>query len=192
MAAPIRISGQTPLPISIARLRLRISSPLITITVRAAYQLKRNRRVNQIRQQGISIKEGMEINTSFLPHSVWHLCSAHVQAPTPRSNSNSNSNFRLSGGHSPSETVEQFYTCINDNNLEQLGMLLSDDCIYNDLSFPQPFKGKKVLWRASKFTTIVSFPHFCIVSQQPLKLNYQLNCRMLCAFLNLFQSWEKM
>ena len=117
MAAPsIRFAGQTPRPIA----GVALSSP----PMKAACQLKQNR-VKQMQQGISSIIKGISKNKSF----------SHCLAVQTGSNSN----------FSPSETIEQFYTCINNNNLEQLAKLLSDDCRYNDLSFPQPFQGKEVI-----------------------------------------------
>ncbi|XP_059642899.1 uncharacterized protein LOC132284788 isoform X1 [Cornus florida] len=54
--------------------------------------------------------------------------------------SNLNINF---SPHSSSDTIKQFYTCINEKNLKQLSKFFSDDCVLEDSSFPQPFQGKK-------------------------------------------------
>ncbi|KAK1372352.1 Nuclear transport factor 2 (NTF2) family protein [Heracleum sosnowskyi] len=43
----------------------------------------------------------------------------------------------------PSDTIEQFYECINNKNVTQLGKYLANDCVYEDFSFPKPFQGKK-------------------------------------------------
>ncbi|XP_034704035.1 uncharacterized protein LOC117928226 [Vitis riparia] len=131
MAAPIRVSGQTPRPIA----GLALSS----LPMKTACQLKQNRAMT--RQQGISIKSVKKNKTKFRG-----LCLA-VQR-------RSNSYFGLSGPF-PSETIEQFYTCINDKNLKQLAKLVSDDCCFNDLSFPQPFKGKKEVLRFFEELTAV-------------------------------------
>lgn len=45
---------------------------------------------------------------------------------------------------SPAETVEQFYTCINEKNIQQLGECISEDACFDDYAFTKPFKGKKV------------------------------------------------
>lgn len=49
-----------------------------------------------------------------------------------------NSNF------TPSDSIEQFYECINNKNVKQLSTYLANDCVYEDFSFPKPFQGKKV------------------------------------------------
>ncbi|XP_074345845.1 uncharacterized protein LOC141684666 [Apium graveolens] len=51
--------------------------------------------------------------------------------------STNNSNF------TPSDTIEQFFECINNKNVKQLGTYLANDCLYEDFSFPKPFQGKK-------------------------------------------------
>lgn len=53
--------------------------------------------------------------------------------------------------YTPSETIEQFYECINNKNVTKLGRYLANDCVYEDFSFPKPFQGKKVLSSTSNF-----------------------------------------
>lgn len=57
--------------------------------------------------------------------------------------SNRNSSFG-SSSTSSSDTINRFYTCINEKNLKQLREIISEDCYIEDCSFPQPFQGKKV------------------------------------------------
>lgn len=54
----------------------------------------------------------------------------------------------------PSKAIMQFYTSINDKNLKQLEKLLSDDCFFDDYSFPKPFQGKQVHFRTSIYRRI--------------------------------------
>ncbi|XP_040987958.1 uncharacterized protein LOC121235670 isoform X1 [Juglans microcarpa x Juglans regia] len=56
--------------------------------------------------------------------------------------SNRNSSFG-SSSTSSSDTINRFYTCINEKNLKQLREIISEDCYIEDCSFPQPFQGKK-------------------------------------------------
>ncbi|XP_027181551.1 uncharacterized protein LOC113779951 isoform X2 [Coffea eugenioides] len=42
-----------------------------------------------------------------------------------------------------SNSIMQFYKSINDKKLKQLEQLLSDDCFFDDYSFPKPFEGKQ-------------------------------------------------
>lgn len=44
----------------------------------------------------------------------------------------------------PYDTVKQFYKCLNEKNVKRLENYLSDDCFFEDYSFPKPFTGKKV------------------------------------------------
>ncbi|KAL3499308.1 hypothetical protein ACH5RR_038401 [Cinchona calisaya] len=44
---------------------------------------------------------------------------------------------------SSSKIIMQFYTSINTKNLKLVEKLLSDDCFFDDYSFPKPFKGKQ-------------------------------------------------
>ncbi|XP_077247409.1 nuclear transport factor 2 (NTF2) family protein [Tasmannia lanceolata] len=43
----------------------------------------------------------------------------------------------------PSTTIELFYSSINNKNLEILEKLISDNCYFEELSFPDPFQGKQ-------------------------------------------------
>ncbi|KAA8522441.1 hypothetical protein F0562_013198 [Nyssa sinensis] len=43
----------------------------------------------------------------------------------------------------PSDTIKQFYTCINEKNLKQLSNFISSNCLFDDCSFPKPFQGKE-------------------------------------------------
>lgn len=45
----------------------------------------------------------------------------------------------------PSNTIHQFYKCVNEKNVKQLGNYISNDCVFEDYSFPNPFRGKKVI-----------------------------------------------
>ncbi|XP_059286125.1 uncharacterized protein LOC132039641 isoform X2 [Lycium ferocissimum] len=44
---------------------------------------------------------------------------------------------------SPSNTIETFYASINNKDLNQLSLLISEDCFFDDFSFPQSFQGRK-------------------------------------------------
>ncbi|KAL0327761.1 UNVERIFIED_CONTAM: hypothetical protein Sangu_1854100 [Sesamum angustifolium] len=44
---------------------------------------------------------------------------------------------------SPAETIMQFYSAINEKKLETVDKLITEDCFFEDLSFPKPFQGKK-------------------------------------------------
>ncbi|XP_061356354.1 uncharacterized protein LOC133300781 [Gastrolobium bilobum] len=44
---------------------------------------------------------------------------------------------------SPAETVDRFYTCINEKELRQLGECISQDACFDDCAFIKPFQGKK-------------------------------------------------
>ncbi|KAL8137177.1 hypothetical protein V2J09_003178 [Rumex salicifolius] len=59
------------------------------------------------------------------------------------------SDLPLTGSHEPddgnsvSKTIREFYDCINEINLSRLGELISDNCWFDDYSFPEKFDGKK-------------------------------------------------
>lgn len=45
---------------------------------------------------------------------------------------------------SPSNTIRKLYSSINNKDFNQLALLISEDCFFDDFSFPQSFHGKKV------------------------------------------------
>ncbi|KAG4403923.1 hypothetical protein GLYMA_01G221700v4 [Glycine max] len=48
---------------------------------------------------------------------------------------------------SPADTVEQYYTSINDKDLRQLDECISEDACFDDYAFTKPFQGKKEVIR---------------------------------------------
>ncbi|XP_059443094.1 uncharacterized protein LOC132175239 [Corylus avellana] len=64
------------------------------------------------------------------------------RAPIIVMSANSHSIFE-SFSSSPSDTINKFYTSINEKNLKELSEFISEDCYIEDCSFPQPFNGKK-------------------------------------------------
>ncbi|KAM7525792.1 hypothetical protein LguiA_015694 [Lonicera macranthoides] len=54
------------------------------------------------------------------------------------------SNSRISINPPPSDTIKQFYECINEKNLNKLAKFISRDCFFEELSFFKPFQGRKV------------------------------------------------
>lgn len=53
-------------------------------------------------------------------------------------------NFFSSSSFSPSETIKDFYACINDRKLKRLADYISADCHIEECSFPTPFEGREV------------------------------------------------
>ncbi|XP_076905054.1 uncharacterized protein LOC143560693 [Bidens hawaiensis] len=53
----------------------------------------------------------------------------------------------------PSDTIKEFYKCMNEKNVKRLESYLADDCFFEDYSFPKPFKGKKEVIRFLKQLT---------------------------------------
>ncbi|XP_055820413.1 uncharacterized protein LOC129889226 [Solanum dulcamara] len=49
----------------------------------------------------------------------------------------------VTGSLSPSNTIRKLYSSINNKDLNQLAMLISEDCFFDDFSFPQSFQGRK-------------------------------------------------
>ncbi|XP_022156730.1 uncharacterized protein LOC111023569 isoform X2 [Momordica charantia] len=48
-----------------------------------------------------------------------------------------------SNSNPSSEMIENFYRCINEKNLEELGSYISEDCVIEDSLFIEPFQGRK-------------------------------------------------
>lgn len=49
----------------------------------------------------------------------------------------------VTGSFSPSNTIRKLYSSINNKDLNQLALIISEDCFFDDFSFPQSFQGKK-------------------------------------------------
>lgn len=43
------------------------------------------------------------------------------------------------------EMVQEFYAAINRREIVSIGDLFAEDCVYEDLVFPKPFVGRKVM-----------------------------------------------
>lgn len=48
------------------------------------------------------------------------------------------------GSFSTSNTIRKYYSSLNNKDLNQLALLISEDCFFHDFSFPQSFQGRKV------------------------------------------------
>ncbi|KAK9927139.1 hypothetical protein M0R45_024339 [Rubus argutus] len=68
--------------------------------------------------------------------------SANVRGLFPIMATTTSSTFSP-GSHSPSDTIHEFYDCINHKNLKQLGHYISRDCYIEECSFSTPIRGKK-------------------------------------------------
>ncbi|KAL3331401.1 hypothetical protein AABB24_034957 [Solanum stoloniferum] len=44
---------------------------------------------------------------------------------------------------SPSDTIKKFYSSINNKDMNQLALLLAENCFYDDFSYSQPFQGRE-------------------------------------------------
>lgn len=67
-----------------------------------------------------------------------------IRALLPIMAAKGNSTFS-SGSLSPSETINDFYKCINEKNLKQLSHYISTDCYIEECSFSTPLQDKKVI-----------------------------------------------
>ncbi|KAK3429233.1 hypothetical protein EUGRSUZ_E00647 [Eucalyptus grandis] len=76
----------------------------------------------EIKMQGIRIHDRHKLTLPCTMRNETH--------PTPRSNS-------------PGERASQLYERINDKKWQALEEIISEDCCFEDYSFPTPFKGNK-------------------------------------------------
>ncbi|KAM3263283.1 putative protein isoform X2 [Capsicum annuum] len=44
---------------------------------------------------------------------------------------------------SPANTIKLFYSSINNKDMNQLALLISENCFYEDFSYTEPFRGRK-------------------------------------------------
>ncbi|KAK4726398.1 hypothetical protein R3W88_031315 [Solanum pinnatisectum] len=49
----------------------------------------------------------------------------------------------VTSSSSPSNAIRKLYSSINNKDLNQLALLISEDCFFDDFSFPQSFQGRK-------------------------------------------------
>lgn len=61
---------------------------------------------------------------------------------------------------SPSETIKEFYACINNRKVKRLGSYISSDCYIEECSFSTPFEGKEVDTNSSSKLNLI---HFSVV-----------------------------
>lgn len=71
--------------------------------------------------------------------------NGNIRYSTKIMSSMSMGNKNLAPDPTPSDTIHQFYKCMNEKNVKQLGNYISNDCFFEDYSFPKPFIGKKVI-----------------------------------------------
>lgn len=69
---------------------------------------------------------------------------------------------------SPSDTIRKFYSCINKKDMNQLALLIAEDCFYDDFSYIQPFQGRKVPHFFSRKHELC----FCFLQRFELNNNY--------------------
>ncbi|MCL7030924.1 hypothetical protein MKW94_016224 [Papaver nudicaule] len=89
--------------------------------------------------QGHVNKHGNEIRD----HSEWKMVHSRVSAKNWLIMSlGRNTNFQPSPA-SPSDTIQQFYKCINTGDWRNLPGFLAQDCVFEDYTFSVPFEGEK-------------------------------------------------
>ncbi|KAJ4712023.1 Nuclear transport factor 2 (NTF2) family protein [Melia azedarach] len=120
MAATIHFSGQALGQRFCSRAGGGITfNPLSS---KVSYQLKRN--AMKIEQQGSFMRRESKCKPLVIASSM----ADGDFEPSPIS---------------ASDTIREFYACINKKNLNQLNTYFSDDCWFEDCSFPKPFQGRK-------------------------------------------------
>jgi ketosteroid isomerase-like protein len=60
---------------------------------------------------------------------------------------------------SASDVVRSFYEGINGHDLDSVEELIAENCVYEDLIFPRPFVGRKVLTTYRLLISSLSFLH---------------------------------
>ncbi|GAB4834447.1 hypothetical protein Ancab_032703 [Ancistrocladus abbreviatus] len=90
------------------------------------------------------LKQRISVKGKPLRYEV-RKCNLHV--PSAQTSDSSFSILSLS------DTVKQFYTCINEKNMDQLAELITNDCYLEDCSFPNTFHGKKEVLKFFKQLT---------------------------------------
>ncbi|KAB1215356.1 hypothetical protein CJ030_MR4G025274 [Morella rubra] len=126
MAGVVNLSGKAPCPLMCSKTLARPAHG--SLPFKATCQLKNQ--TMRITQHGICVR--------------WQATNrlSRDRKLVVAMSSNRNSSF-TSSSPSPSETINKFYTCINEKNLKQLREIISEECYIEDCSFPQPLQGKK-------------------------------------------------
>ncbi|KAH6777545.1 hypothetical protein C2S51_008857 [Perilla frutescens var. frutescens] len=88
---------------------------------------------------------------------------------------------------SPTQTIMQFYSSINEKNLAQLDKLIAEDCLFEDYSFPNPFQGKKEVMHFLEQLTM------CMGDYKNMQFNVELICEGndYTAAVNWHLEWKK-
>lgn len=90
-----------------------------------------------------------QFSTLTTDQATWGLlkCKAMAQNGQPNQISavlgNSTRKEIVQSPRSASEIVREFYSRINNRELDFVGELIAENCVYEDLVFPQPFVGRK-------------------------------------------------
>lgn len=107
------------------------SKPAIgSLAIRTTCRSEENRLKTQ--QYSILGQRNAE-NRKFNGHKLYPVMASK------RSTTNSNSS-QLSA----SDMIKEFYACINEKKLKQLGDYISADCYIEECSYPSPLEGKEV------------------------------------------------
>nr|XP_043616498.1 uncharacterized protein LOC122588445 isoform X2 [Erigeron canadensis] len=87
-----------------------------------------------------------------LPSSLFTTASKKIDRISIRTIPTSNSNPVVSSkedqprvSHSATDIVRRFYSGINSRDLSLVVDLIAEDCVYEDLVFPQPIVGRKAI-----------------------------------------------
>ena len=83
------------------------------------------------------------------------MASARGDYAAPASTSTSHVRETAERQSEAAEMVQEFYAAINRREIASIGDLFADDCVYEDLVFPKPFVGRRVM----------IFQDRCIISQ---------------------------
>nr|GMD01655.1 uncharacterized protein LOC109147681 isoform X2 [Ipomoea batatas] len=110
------------------------------------------------------------------------------------------------GSDSSLQTIKAFYSSINTKDLKSLKALLSEDCFFDDFSFPAPFQGKKESLRfLEQLTTCMgqnmefSIDHICEGVDQTAVVNWHLEWKKKqvpftrgCSYYELSREGERL
>ncbi|XP_019150852.1 PREDICTED: uncharacterized protein LOC109147681 isoform X1 [Ipomoea nil] len=104
------------------------------------------------------------------------------------------------------QTIKAFYYSINTKDSKSLKVLLSEDCFFDDFSFPAPFQGKKEsLYFLEQLTTCMgqnmefSIDHICEGVDQTAVVNWHLEWKKKqvpftrgCSYYELSREGERL
>jgi hypothetical protein len=73
------------------------------------------------------------------------------------------------------EIVQEFYAAFNRREIDTIGNLFAEDCVYEDLVFPKPFSGRQVQFLLLLIISVLLPPAISFVQGSPVLASSSFN-----------------